>query len=197
MIFFFLNPLPLFSSAAIFWWANVKCDNWSVMHLCVCARQGMHAHVSLMFVSLNEYLFQNTFTLYVSCGRTVSGVALPWQPWAGRMFFDHMYASYQQDVAAKSSDQGFRMWLLSLHFFRSLFPVHAFVSFSTDFIRMPQSCRLDCSFTSCCAARSCLSWDFAKSSSSDVSCPLKPAWDLKPKTLSQTYSFSRHFLEMY
>lgn len=156
----FLNPLPLFSSAAIFWWANVKCDNWSVLHLCVTvhveARWGMHAHVSVMFFStLNEYLFKNIFALYVSCGCIMRGVTSPWQPWAGGMPFGHMYASYQQDMAAKSSDQGFKMRLLSLHIF--LFSLTTLSSrFSYYFIRTAWSCWLDYSFKSCCVARSCL-----------------------------------------
>lgn len=125
---------------------------------CVCVYLCMSVHarhactcLSDVCSRLNEYLFQNIFALYVSCGCTGSEVALSWQPWAGRMIFGHMYASYQQDVVAKSSDQRFKMWLLSLHFF-----LFSFVSFSSDFIQMRQNCRLDCSFTSCCEAHSCL-----------------------------------------
>lgn len=60
--FIFLNPLPLI---CIFWWANVKGDNWSVMCLCVSVHVGscqacMHMFVWCLFqtkwIPVSEYI---------------------------------------------------------------------------------------------------------------------------------------------
>lgn len=190
----------------LFWWENVKCDNWSVRHICgsvqVCACRGLHVHASVIihffFIRLNEYLFQNTFALYCMSPADILRAE------------SHRHGNREPEgcFLAICTQVTSRMWQQSLLIKASKYDCSLYTSFSfpwpgfglvlhrlhTDSTKLPARLQF---YIMLCGALLFIVRFRRETHPSDVSCPLKPAWDLKRKTLSQIQPFSRHFLETY